>query len=258
MAYRGYHFFIGGLELPYAPSNVKVTIGSKNQTVDLIDGNEINVLKNPALTEIEFDVELPRGRHYAFANSLVSSTTYTELFKALMTNKKPTELVITRPNPIVKKSNSGSKKPKNSKQKKNGTSNQFESTVFRVTLEGYTLEEDADNAFDITASLKFKEYLDYGTVKKTVVNEGNGSGGSKTTVEKETKKVTDPKTHTVVKGDTLCKISKKYYGTSDKWKTIYNANKKVIEDAAKKHGKSSSSNGHWIYPGTKLTIPASK
>lgn len=35
--------------------------------------------------------------------------------------------------------------------------------------------------------------------------------------------------HTVQKGDTLSSISRKYYGTPDKWQTIYNANKSKIE-----------------------------
>ncbi|MDD5687381.1 MAG: LysM peptidoglycan-binding domain-containing protein [Elusimicrobia bacterium] len=35
--------------------------------------------------------------------------------------------------------------------------------------------------------------------------------------------------HTVEKGDTLSSISQKYYGTSDKWQDIYNANKNKIE-----------------------------
>lgn len=63
------------------------------------------------------------------------------------------------------------------------------------------------------------------------------------------------KTYTVKKGDCLWNIAKKYYGNGAKWKTIYNANKSVIEARAKKAGKKSSNNGHWIYPGTKLTIP---
>ncbi len=35
--------------------------------------------------------------------------------------------------------------------------------------------------------------------------------------------------HTVEKGDTLNSISQKYYGTSDRWQDIYNANKNKIE-----------------------------
>lgn len=73
------------------------------------------------------------------------------------------------------------------------------------------------------------------------------------------KKVLDPstkaKTYTIVSGDTLWKISTNHLKSGAKYMQIYNANSGVIESAAKLHGKSSSSNGHWIYPGTILTIP---
>jgi len=253
MAYKGYHFFIGDLEMPYAPSKLKVTIGSNNQTVDLINGNQINILKNPKLTGIEFDVELPRGRQYAFANKLISSKTYTEYFEKLMLNKSPTKLVITRPNPFLKGSTGIG-----------GTIKDFESTVLTVSLEGYTLEESAENAYDIKVSLKFKEYISYGTVKKKIINTTSTTGSqsgktntssNKVTVETATKPVSQNKSYTVKSGDNLWNIARKFYGTGTKWKTIYNANKTIIEETAQKYGKRSSSNGHWIYPGTKLTIP---
>lgn len=242
MAYKGYHFFVDGLELPYAPSELKVTIGSKNQTVELINGNEINILKNPKLTEIEFEIELPRGRQYAFANTLVSSKTYTDRFEKLMLDKKPTELVITRPNPFLKGSSGIG-----------GTIKDFESTVLTVSLEGYTMDESAENAFDVKVSLKFKEYVTYGSVKKTVITGSDKK--TNTAIVGTTKTVTENKSYTVKSGDTLWDISRKYYGTGSKWETIYNANKSIIEKTAQKYGKKSSSNGHWIYPGTKLTIP---
>jgi nucleoid-associated protein YgaU len=62
-------------------------------------------------------------------------------------------------------------------------------------------------------------------------------------------------TYTVKSGDCLWNIAKDKCGNGAEYTAIYNANKTVIEDAAKKHGKQSSSNGHWIYPGTILTIP---
>lgn len=246
MAYKGYHFFVGDLELPYAPSELKVTIGSNNRTVDLINGNEINILKNPKLTEIEFDIELPRGRQYAFANKLVSSKTYTDYFEKLMLDRTPTKLVITRPNPFL-----------NGSTGIGGTVKDFESTVLTVSLEGYSMKESAENAYDIVVSLSFKEYISYGTVKKTIVDTGSTTTGNKTTVTEPTKTVDQNKTHTIVEGDTLWGISRKYYGSGAKWETIYNANKSVIEKAAQQHGRKSSSNGDWIYPGTKLTIPVS-
>lgn len=74
-------------------------------------------------------------------------------------------------------------------------------------------------------------------------------------------KITEPLTaaggngYTIVSGDTLWAIAKKHYGSGAKYTAIYNANMETIEAAAKAHGKSSSSNGHWIYPGTVITIP---
>lgn len=37
-----------------------------------------------------------------------------------------------------------------------------------------------------------------------------------------------PETHTVVKGDTLTKISQKYYGTQNRWREIYNYNRDTL------------------------------
>ena len=62
--------------------------------------------------------------------------------------------------------------------------------------------------------------------------------------------------YTVVGGDTLWGISKQKYGNGSSYPKIYNANNGTIEASAKKHGKSSSDNGHWIYPGDVYTIPA--
>lgn len=52
------------------------------------------------------------------------------------------------------------------------------------------------------------------------------------------------KTHTVVRGDTLWGIAKRYYGDGAKWRTIYNANKAVV-----------GSNPDLIFAGQRLVIP---
>lgn len=70
-----------------------------------------------------------------------------------------------------------------------------------------------------------------------------------------TRPASSSSTYTIKSGDTLWGISQKFYGTGTKWKTIYDANKDIIEKTAKARGRKSSDNGHWIYPGVTLTIP---
>ena len=81
-----------------------------------------------------------------------------------------------------------------------------------------------------------------GTVQTVAVESGGNAGGS-------------AGSYTVVSGDTLWAIAKRFYGSGTKYAVIYDANAATIEAAAKAHGKSSSNNGHWIWPGTVLTIP---
>jgi nucleoid-associated protein YgaU len=51
------------------------------------------------------------------------------------------------------------------------------------------------------------------------------------------------RTYTVVKGDSLSKIAKRFYGDAQKWRTIYEANKDSIK------------NPDLIYPGQTFRIP---
>ena len=62
-------------------------------------------------------------------------------------------------------------------------------------------------------------------------------------------------TYVVQSGDTLWDISKKFYGSPARYPEIYAANAAAIEADAKRHGKASSNDGYWIWPGLQLTIP---
>lgn len=70
-----------------------------------------------------------------------------------------------------------------------------------------------------------------------------------------TRPATTSSTYVIKSGDSLWAIAQKFYGSGVKWGTIYDANKDIIEKTAKKYGRKSSDNGHWIYPGVTLTIP---
>lgn len=119
-----------------------------------------------------------------------------------------------------------------------------------VTLADYKVEYSG--AFgNYTYSVSFTEYRD---LSVTVIKKSTTT----TTTQPETKRNTKPaySTYTIQSGDTLWDLAYKNYKDGKKYTVIYNANKDVIESTAKKHGYSSSKNGHWIFAGTVLTIPA--
>ncbi|HKY60491.1 MAG TPA: LysM peptidoglycan-binding domain-containing protein [Gemmatimonadota bacterium] len=70
------------------------------------------------------------------------------------------------------------------------------------------------------------------------------AGGSSTAAPVEKKDTGGGETYTVQAGDSLWKISQKFYGDGNQWRRIYEANKATIKDP------------DLIHPGQTLTIPA--
>lgn len=231
-----YKIFLNGVRYPIAPGKITVSFGNKNKTYDLLNGGEFNIPKTPGLAEYSFELLLPVSQ-YPFAvyeDGFKSGYYYLDLLEKLKNEKKIFECIITRLTP------------------KGELISDFNS---KVTLEDFKTTEDVKDGFDVRVSVKLKQY-NYVSTKIVKVGE---DGTTKTENKRDTSSApTGGGTYTVQSGDTLQKIAKKFYDDFSKWKQIYEANKSVIESAAKKHGKGSSSNGHWIYPGTKLTIPSAK
>lgn len=121
-----------------------------------------------------------------------------------------------------------------------------------VALSSYTCTDKGAHG-DVEYTLKFESY---GTIKIQTTEELNLSAYAPVNA-REGKGNPPGASYQVVSGDNLWKIARKHYGgNGSDWTLIYEANKEAIEAEAKKHGKSSSDNGHWIYPGTVFTIPA--
>lgn len=78
------------------------------------------------------------------------------------------------------------------------------------------------------------------------------SSGRSSTTKRSTDKT---QTYKVRVGDNCWNIALKFYKNGLEWPKIYKANKEIIEQTAKKYGRSSSDNGWWIYPGVTLVIP---
>lgn len=137
------------------------------------------------------------------------------------------------------------------KWKKNGTKLNLMVTGYpinlNVLLEAYA-EKPSGGFGDVEYKIEFIEDRDLTVSKKTKKKTKKKA----TTTKRPAKKTT---TYTVKKGDNLWTIAKRFLGSGSKWRTLYNANKTIIEQTAKKYGKKSSDKGWWIYPGVKIKIP---
>jgi hypothetical protein len=229
---NGYEFYfkIGSdvLTFPITPDELTIKVGSKNKTITLINEGDINILKSPSLIEVEFDARFPM-RKYPFSREVLTFKEYFEAFEELKEQRQHFRFIVARATPSGKRT---------------------WDTNLLVALEQFEVKESADEGDDVIITFKLKQYKEYGVVKlKSTASSSSSSSGSSQT--------NTAKTYTVKTGDCLWNIAKRFYGDGSKWTIIYNANKTIIENTAKKYrnGKGSS-NGHWIYPGTKLTIPA--
>lgn len=131
-------------------------------------------------------------------------------------------------------------------------------TSLNVIVTGYPINKDvylsryeatpAGGFGDMEYSVEFIEQRDITVEAKKIANK------DKTKTKRPSKTTT---TYTIKRGDTLWGIATKFLKSGSKWKQIYNLNKTVIEQTAKKRGYKSSNNGWWIFPGTKIQIPKS-
>ena len=218
-----YSFFFDDMQLPVTPSKLSVKIKCNNKTLTLVNEGDINFLRSPGLTEISFEMLLPMLEQYSFASEYHQPDYYLGILESYMTEKKPFRFIVSRVSP------SGDK---------------LYDTNIKVSLEDYTVSEDATDGFDVTVSINLKQYIDYATKKVTVTKPNNSSKSTlKTEKPRETSGKPTAKTYTVKSGDCLWTIAKKYYGNGAQYTKIYNANKDKI------------SNPNLIYVGQVLTIP---
>lgn len=232
---KGYNFYFSDgddvLTFPITPGELTIKSSSNNEVVNLINEGDINILKSPSLTEIEFEARFPM-RQYPYAREFTEFKTYFDKFKELKEQKKSFRFIVARSMPNGKRT---------------------WDTNLLVSLEDFELVENAEDGDDVLMTFKLKQFKEYGTV--TLKNKDTSTSTSATVRPQIKKEIAQ--SYKVIKGDNLWNIAKKAYGSGSEWKTIYEANKITIESSAKSNGKESSSNGHWIYPGTELIIPKS-
>lgn len=223
-----YYFYLGNVLLPIPPKKLELKISNQNKTYDLMNYSEINVLKSPGLTSIEFEVLLPNVK-YPFAmykNDFQNAKYYLGILENLKVNKSAFQFIVIRKFP-------------------NGTG--IFDTNIKVSLEDYTITDSTDEGFDTKVKIKLKQYREYST--KTVqvtIKQYKPPVVTRTLTTNNTAAASKPsgQNYTVRSGDCLWNIAKRFYGNGSQYTKIYNANRDKIK------------NPNLIYPNQVLWIPA--
>lgn len=223
-----YYFYLGNVLLPIPPKKLELKISNQNKTYDLMNYSEINVLKSPGLTSIEFEVLLPNVK-YPFAmykNDFQNAKYYLGILENLKVNKSAFQFIVIRKFP-------------------NGTG--IFDTNIKVSLEDYTITDSTDEGFDTKVKIKLKQYREYST--KTVqvtIKQYKPPVVTRTVTTNNTAAASKPsgQNYTVRSGDCLWNIAKRFFGNGSQYTKIYNANRDKIK------------NPNLIYPNQVLWIPA--
>lgn len=153
MGGNGYDFFLDKCLLPVAPQKLKVKVNGANSTMTLINGGEVNILKTPALTDIEFECCIPQVA-YPFAGyrgGFRDAVYFLDTFERLKAGKKPFQFIVSRTMPDGRV---------------------LFSTDMKVSLEDYEVTEEAKDGFDVAVKVSLKQYREYGTKTARVVVDG--------------------------------------------------------------------------------------
>lgn len=207
-----YKFYIDKVLLPVPPSKMTTKISNKNKTVTLINDGEVSILKSQGLTEISFDLLLPNVE-YPFADyksgKFKNAKYFLDKFEKLKSNKTAFQFIVSRELPKGK---------------------DLFSTNITVSLEDYSIIEDAKEGFDVTASIKLKQYKLFSTKVvqlRTTIAASSSSGVIFIPAKEETPPKVNTSTippYTVKSGDCLWNICKRYLGDGSKYWSIAELN----------------------------------
>lgn len=220
-----YEVYLDDILLPIPPSKIQMKVKGQNKTINLVNGEEVNIVKPPGLTEFSFDAVFPNNR-YPFANyerRFRDAESYLDDIEDLKASKTPFPFIIIRNGPDGRG---------------------FHDTNIDVVLEDYKVTDDVKEGFDISVSFNLKECPTYGTRTLNISilpEKQEPQVTEETTREADTAPAAN--TYTVQSGDCLWNIAKKVLGNGSRYPEIYNLNRDKI------------GNPNIIHEGQVLTMP---
>lgn len=202
---------------PVTPSQVQTKVGNCNETVQILQMGQANLLKNAGLEEVQFRALFP-GRQYHFVQveeGFREPSYFLERLKDFKKAQKPVQLIIFR---------------------RLADGSQIFCSNVEMGLEEYTIVEQGGEQGDFWVEIALKEYRKMQSIAYRPASDGNTL--EKQPAQRPAKEMA--KTYVVKKGDNLWNIAKKELGDGSKFGEL-----------AKKNG---ISNPSLIYPGQVIKL----
>lgn len=224
-----YHMFLimnnKDYEIPVLPESLTVKSPGKNETATIVKLGDVNILRKKGLREMTWESHFPANdAPYVTGRNALAPIEYVRAIQEARDAEKPIRFLII------------------------GTDLDIN---ILMGIEDFTYEEYGGEVGDIYYVLKLREWKEYSAkrislpapaVKVAVVAPVARSGSPPKP---------QTKTHTVVAGDSLWAIAKKYYNDGSQYPKIYESNKDTID----KRNKGTGNPKYTIYPGQVFNIP---
>ena len=216
-----YSVYLDKLLLPVTPSEIETKINNKNITMELINLGEVNILKDAGLSDISFDAMIPQVKYpfSNYTNGFQGAQYYLDAIEKFKTDKKPFQFIVSRTSP---------------------GGNVLFHTNLKVSLEDYSIKEDANEGLDLMLSIKLKQFKDFAT-KKVVIKKPDTAAskpaGSIENKRPDSNNKPSGKTYTVKAHDSLWSICKSQLGNGNKstYDKVYQLNKEMMDKRNKGH-----------------------
>lgn len=164
---REHDFYLGSLRLPITPASIETKIKNKNEVIEILSGYDLNLIRNPGLTEFSFDFRLPNV-DYPSVGAFVEPIEVLNLLEKYKTAKNKEDrvfqfIIIRHTEGLVNSINKA------------------------VTLEDYDIKEDFREAGDLIISVRLKKYIPLKTRElKTKEENGSLKASFKSLINRET------------------------------------------------------------------------
>lgn len=165
--------YIDKMLLPIPPEEIETSIKNKNEVVSMINGDDLNLLKKPGLTEFSFSIRLP----VVDFPSVQHFTPQNVILDGLEKLKKANKGKDGRPSDFFKGDQSIDYKNRKKSDQEEKDHRVFQFIVIRhgdgmvnsvnktVTLEDYRIVEKASDVGDLIVEIKLKQYIPLMTTK---------------------------------------------------------------------------------------------